>query len=944
MPVDANPPQGLEPKQTAQRVLDIIEKLTHELRQGQANTASLRLDSDFDRDLGFDSLARAELVQRIEKEFGITLPEQTLAVMETPRDLLHEVLSSRSRTPTKISEQAIKQIQLAQTDSTPYRAQTLQQVLDWHVESHPERPHLYVYESADQVQEISHKALKEQAEQIAAGLVKQGLEPGQTVAIMLPTSSNYFYSFFGVLLARGIPVPIYPPARMSQIEDHLQRHASILQNSQVRILITMKEAKALSRLLQLRVPSIQAVMTASELRLAQQPIQLGVAESSDIAFLQYTSGSTGNPKGVTLTHANLLANVRSMGQAVQARSTDISVSWLPVYHDMGLIGAWFGSLYHAIPLVIMSPLLFLSKPQRWLWAIHRHRGTLSPAPNFAYELCLNKIDDADLKGLDLSCWRQAWNGAEPVSPNTIRRFSERFAEYGFRPEAMSPTYGLAECSVGLTFPQPERLPQIDRIKREPMERFGKALPATDNDTDVIQIVGLGQPLSGHQIRILDSSGRELPEREEGRLEFKGPSATSGYFRDPEKTRQLFHGEWLDTGDRGYLVGGELFLTGRIKDIIIRAGRNIYPHELEEAVSDVPGIRKGCVAAFASNDSRSGTERLIVLAETRDTEEALQQQLKQTINQLTVDLLGSAADEIVLAPPHTVPKTSSGKIRRAASRELYQHGKLGTRQRAVWWQLFRLALAGIKPQLKNIRRTVSDQLYAGYTWLIMGILTPLVWSMIALIPNRRLCWSIARLGVRLLISLTATPLTVQGRENLPKDTPCILVANHASYLDGLLMTLTIPIDYSFVAKAELQDNVFARIFLSRLGTEFVERFDMQQGVADARRMASDAKSHRSFFFFPEGTLYRMPGLHQFHMGAFTAAVDANIPVIPITIRGTRSKLRDTSLFPRRGPIDIIIGKPLLPQGSDWNAALILRDQARAEILSHCGEPDLPESSR
>ena len=943
MPSDADLPK-LDPKQTAQRVLDIIHKLTQELRREQTNAPSPRLDSDFDRDLGFDSLTRAELVQRIEKEFGITLPEQTLAVMETPRDLLHEILSCENRSSTKTLQQTIEQIRLPQLDTAPDHAETLQQVLDWHVANHPDRPHLYVYESADRVQEISHKRLKEEAQRIAASLVKQGLEPGQTVAIMLPTSSDYFYSFFGVLFARGIPVPIYPPARMSQIEDHLQRHVNILQNSQVRLLITIKEAQTVSRLLQLRLPSLQAIITVSELRSPAQPVQVGIAESSDIAFLQYTSGSTGNPKGVTLTHANLLANVRAMGQAVQASSTDICVSWLPVYHDMGLIGAWFGSLYHAMPLVIMSPLLFLSKPQRWLETIHHHRGTLSPAPNFAYELCINKIDDAALQGLDLSCWRQAWNGAEPVSPNTIRRFCERFGQYGFRPEAMAPTYGLAECSVGLTFPQPGRLPKIDRIKREPMERFGKAVPATSEDRDAIQVVGLGHPLSGHQIRILDSSGRELPEREEGSLEFKGPSATCGYFHDPEKTKQLFHGQWLNTGDRGYLVGGELFLTGRSKDIIIRAGRNIYPHELEEAVSDVPQIRKGCVAVFASHDKHSGTERLVVLAETRETEETILQSLKQTINQLTEDLLGTAPDEIVLAPPHTIPKTSSGKIRRAASSELYQDGKLGTRQRAVWWQLLRLTLAGIKPQLKSIRRTVSDQLYAGYTWLVMGLLTPLVWSLIAMIPNRRLCWSIARLGVRLLVTLTATRLTVQGRENLPKETPCILVANHASYLDGLLMTLAIPIDYSFVAKAELLDNSFARIFLSRLGTEFVERFDIQKGIADARRMASRAEKDRSLLIFPEGTLYRMPGLHEFHMGAFTAAVDANIPVVPITIRGTRSKLRDGSLFPRRGPVDFSIGKPLFPQGNDWNAALTLRDQARAEILSSCGEPDLPESSR
>ncbi|WP_108651837.1 AMP-binding protein [Dongshaea marina] len=942
MPLDVRRPSELDPKQSAQRLLNTVQKLMLDLRQGQVHLPPPQLDSDFDRDLGLDSLARSELLQRVEQEFGITLSEQILADMETPRDLLRQLLCAGGQDSAQGSEQEIQQIQLPHTDASPSHAQTLQQVLDWHLESHPLRPHLYVYESAGQLLEVSHQSLKQQAEQIAAGLIELGLEPGQSVAIMLPTSCDYFYSFFAVLLARGIPVPIYPPARLSQIEDHMLRHAKILQNSQVRILITVQKAKGLCRLLKLQLPLLKKIMTASELRLTGHPVSAGPAQSSEIALLQYTSGSTGNPKGVMLTHANLLANVRGIGRSVQASSADITVSWLPVYHDMGLIGAWLGSLYHGIPLVIMSPLQFLSKPQSWLWAIHRHRGTLSPAPNFAYELCLNKINDADLQGLDLSCWRQAWNGAEPVAANTIRRFSERFAQYGFRPEAMAPSYGLAECSVGLTFPPLGRLPRIERIQREPLERTGKALPAAGDDKDVIQMVGLGQPLPGHQIRIIDSFGRELPEREEGVLEFQGPSATCGYYQDPEKTRQLLHDQWLATGDRGYLAGGELFLTGRVKDIIIRAGRNIYPHELEEAIATVPGIRKGCIAVFAASDRRSATEKLIVLAETREQLESQKQQLKLRIIKLAVDLLGTAPDEILLAPPHTIPKTSSGKIRRAASRELYQRGELATRQRAVWWQLLRLSLAGIKSWLKNIRRTASDLLYAAYVWLVTAIIAPLVWCLTALLPNRRICRSIARGGARLLMALTGTSLTIKGRENLPQKTPCILVSNHTSYLDGLLMICAVPIDYCFVAKAELKQNLFARIFLSRLGCEFVERFDTRKGLADARRITADAKNSRSFFFFPEGTLYRMPGLHKFHLGAFIAAVDAKLPVIPITIHGARSKLRDISWFPRRGGLEVTIDTPLEPQGTDWSAALKLRDRARAVILSRCKEPDLTES--
>ena len=940
MPVNSTRSPSTDPEQTAQSVLHLIDELVDELQQGKQTGTSVQLDSDFDHELGFDSLARAELILRTEKQFSISLPEQTLATIETPRDLVREILQAATQDSTVVSGQMIEQIKLDTVESAPEQVATLQEVLDWHVEAHPDRPHLYVYQNADQIHEISYRTIKQKALQIASGLIGQDIAPGDCVAIMLPTSDDYFYSFFGVLYARAIPVPIYPPARASQIEDHLKRHANILQNAQSKLLITVPEAKPVSQLLRLQVPTIKSVVTVAELKQPAELFDVGDAQHSDIAFLQYTSGSTGLPKGVALTHANLLANIRAMGKVVRASSNDIFVSWLPVYHDMGLIGTWFGSLYYAIPLVIMSPLLFLSKPQRWLWAIHRHRGTLSPAPNFAYELCINKIDDSELEGLDLSSWRLSWNGAEPVSPITMKHFTERFAKYGFRPETMSPVYGLAESSVGLTFPTEVRKPRIERIQREPMTRFGRAETAEPGDPDAIQFVGLGLPLPGHQIRIIDDLGRELPEREEGELEFKGPSATQGYYRDPEKTEKLYHGEWLDTGDRAFTIDGELFITGRSKDIIIRAGRNIYPHELEEAVCNIDGIRKGCVAAFASHDSRSGTERLIVLAETRETDETRQMQLREQINNLAVDLLGSPADDVVVSPPHTIPKTSSGKIRRAACKELYEQQNLDARQRAVWWQTLRLMVAGVKPQLRRYMRTGLDLGYAAYMWLMMGVLAPTVWCLVAAVPNRNWCWAVTRLGARALIWLTGTKLTIKGKENLPdQETPCILVSNHASYLDGLVLVAATRFKCRFVAKAELLKNPFARIFLSRLDTEFVERFDVKKGLIDARRIAGSAKSNQPLFMFPEGTLYRMAGLHEFHMGAFVAAVDAGLPVIPVTLCGTRSKLRGKSLFPRRGDISLTVSPPQYPQGSDWSAALALRDQARAEILRHSGEPDL-----
>ncbi|KLV05550.1 acyl-phosphate glycerol 3-phosphate acyltransferase [Photobacterium aquae] len=946
------------PAQTAEQLLRLITTLIAEMDSGSSTKSPPRvtLDSQLDQDLGFDSLARAELIQRTEHDFNVSLPPQTLANINTPGDLLDAILVAQKAPVTKTAN--LESVSLTATSESPDEVTTLQELLEWHAKQHPERPHLHVYQDADTIETISYRELYHNALRYAQGLHAKGIEPGDTVAIMLPTCNAYFYSFFGILLARAIPVPIYPPARPSQIEDHLQRHSKILQNAQSKLLITIAEAKNISRLLRMQVPSIQTIVTPNELLLGQTTDTLpllptnGQAKPHEIAFLQYTSGSTGIPKGVTLTHANLLANIRAMGKAVNASSSDVFVSWLPVYHDMGLIGAWLGSLYHAMPLVIMSPLLFLSQPKRWLWALHHHKATLTAAPNFAYEFCINKVPDNELEGLDLRTLRHCWNGAEPVSPTTIQAFSTKFAAYGLAAEAMTPVYGLAESSVGLTFPNRVRQPRIEWIDRQVLMRTGTAqasdtLPITNSPNAEQQaLIGLGHPLPGHQIRIVDNAGRELPDRQEGDVEFKGPSSTSGYYRAPEKTAALYHGEWLITGDRGLIIDGELFLTGRNKDIIIKAGRNIYPQELEAAVNKLDGVRKGCVAAFAYQDNKTATEQLVVVAEsslcakgiTAESEQI--NTLRAAIQSRSLELLGVPVDDVVICPPHTVPKTSSGKIRRSACRELYQNDALDTPQRAVWLQTIRLLGSGLRPTLNKFGRIAREWIFACYMWSIMALLAPLVWLLVAVLPSRQACWAVTRWGARTLIALTRTPLTVHGIEHIkPADPPKILVANHASYLDGLVLLASSGIAHQFVAKAELLHNPLARIFLKKIGTQFVERFDTQKSLEASEQLAKHASKTDPLTLFPEGTLYRMAGIHDFHLGAFHIAAQKNIAVIPVTIKGTRSMLRDKSLFPRRGSLSVTFNPPLTPQGNDWQAAIALRNKARSHILAQSGEPDL-----
>ncbi|MDQ2694905.1 MAG: AMP-binding protein [Pseudomonadota bacterium] len=922
------------PDATVHTLLQVVTDL---VRESRAAGAAVTLDSVLDRDLGLDSLGRTELVARIGRALEVNLPDNAL-LAETPRDLLRLVLAASSG-PRAAGAAELRYPSLGEAEAAPDRAATLVEVLDWHVRAHPGRTHIWLYGDADQPEALSYADLRQGARTVAAGLLERGLRPGQPVAIMLPTGRGYFFSFFGILLAGGVPVPIYPPVRPSQIEEHLRRHGRILANAQAAILITVPAAKAVARLLQTQVATLRHIVAAEEL--AQTAVGDWIApamQAQDIAFLQYTSGSTGDPKGVVLSHANLLANIRAIGRRIKAGPQDVFVSWLPLYHDMGLIGAWLGSLYYACPLAVLSPLAFLARPSRWLRAIHRHHATLSAAPNFAYELCLRNIKDEELEGLDLSSWRLAFNGAEPVSPDTLEAFNRRFARWGLRPETLFPVYGLAESSVGLTIPVPGRVAPVDRLRRDLFMSTGRAEPADDHDPNPLCVPGCGQPLPGHQVRVVDAAGRELPERQEGRLEFRGPSSTSGYFRNPDATRRLFHGDWLDSGDRAYIAGGEVYPTGRVKDLIIRGGRNIYPYELEEAVGALDGIRKGCVAAFASRDPRTGSERLVVVAETREKDPPALARLRQRVREATLALLDLPPDEVVLAPPHTVLKTSSGKIRRSAIRELYERNALGQGARAVWLQLLRLGAACTLPAARRLLHHGGEALYAAWFWTLFAIAAPIAWTLAAVLPGWRRRWQAVQAVCRLFLRLTGLPLRVQGLENLPPG-PCVVVANHASYLDSLFLAATLPSRFAYVAKRELVNNPPARIFLKRLGTLFVERFDLHRSTRDAQRVIQALRGGCSLVFFPEGTFSRMPGLLPFRMGAFLAAAQAGAPVVPVTLRGGRYILRSESWFPRHGAVQISVDAPLHPAGEDWAAAAKLRDAARAALLRHCGEPDL-----
>ncbi len=877
------------------------------------------------------------MLLRLDRAFKIGLPEKLIVDANSPRDLLDAVECASP-------EKALKRSRTARARAArgvvaePTTATTLPEMLAAHVQNTPDRPHLWLWQSDEKEHCTSYKELSDTAHKVAGGLLERGLQPGERVAIMLPTELAFFESFYGIILAGGVPVPIYPPFRRTQVEEHLKRQAGILRNAEAAFLVTDAEIHRVGVLLHSLTSSVRKVEIAAELRKSARLATPAGGASEATALIQYTSGSTGDPKGVVLSHANLLANIRAMGTTMEATSSDVFVSWLPVYHDMGLIGAWLGCLYYGVPTVIMPPLAFLANPARWLWAIHHHRATLSAAPNFAFELSLKSIREEDIEGLDLSSLRMVLNGAEPISASTIARFISKFAPFGFRPEAMAPVYGLAESSVGLAFPPAGRPPIIDRVERSAISVEGRAKPAAAEDEHALEFVACGRPLPGHQIRILDDAGRELPERREGRIKFKGPSATQGYFRDTEKTRHLFDGDWLESGDRGYVAAGDVYLTGRIKDMIIRAGRNIYPHELEEAIGNIEGIRKGCVVAFASADRRTGTERLVILAETRRTKQPALDALRKAVSKTCTELIDLPPDEVVLGPPRTVPKTSSGKIRRSHARKLVEAGLVGEKPRALWWQITRLTFAAVIVRARRGLRAIGDYIYAAWWWLALVVVAMVAWSAVVLLPKRQ--WRHAAIGIlmRLFLRLTAIKFQVRRQADLPAG-GVIFVANHSSYLDGPVLSAALPGLLSFVAKSELAQQFVAGPLLRRLGSLFVRRSDIGGSLEDSAHAETAARAGENLVFFPEGTLTRMPGVLEFHLGAFLVAARTGTPVVPVTISGTRSILRGEQWFPRLGEILVEIGTPHRPDGDDFDAAVQLRNQVRRAILEQTGEPDL-----
>ncbi len=978
----ATPVTQLDRSTVRERVLDVIRGLLDELGS-QGALPMLNAASQLDRDLGLGSLERVELLARLETAFNMRLPDRVASEANTPEDLARAILTAPG---TNVEDEeagsalrasvTVQKLHREATDAGVFSTETLIDVLRYRAAHDAERAHLLITEDGDAGDRsftLTFGELYASGNRCAAELARRGVPAGGRVALMLPTSRAFFVSYVGILLAGAIPVPIYPPFRADRIEEYAARQSAILNNAEVCLLLTFRRAEAVAKLLRPRVRSLSGVADAEKLIEAAdkaRPPSPGALplhvtgsrarQGSDIALLQYTSGSTGDPKGVMLTHANLLANMRAIGDALQLGPHDVGISWLPLYHDMGLIGAWLTLLQFGTPLVVMSPLAFLTRPERWLQAFHKHGGTISAAPNFAYELCVRKIADKDIKGIDLSSWRAALNGAEPVNPETLERFAERFASYGFRRAAQLPVYGLAEAALGVTIPPLNRGPLIDRVERETFTAQGRAVAAAREDDTAIAFVSSGGALPRHEVRIVDEVGNDVPDRTEGFLWFRGPSATAGYYRNPKATEALLplgpatgEGEyaWVDSGDRAYRADGEIYVTGRVKDIIIKGGRNLYPHEVEELAARADGIRKGCIVAFGLTDEATGTEKLVVVAETREHGAARRASLASTVTDLVSRGLGLPPDRVELIPPGSIPKTSSGKLRREETKQLYLAGTLSASRAPAWLQIARL---GTGSTLRNFGRELLagvkrglEILYGVYFIVVFFLWIVPTWVLVQFIKDHRKAGRFTSSALKVLFALAGCRVRVVGKEHMETPGAKIYASNHTSYFDVLPLMLGLGVPYRFVSKMEVGRMPFIGTFLSRMGHLKFERSDPESRLRQAQQMEEFLRNGESVFVFPEGTFSREDGVRPFQLGAFKAAVTTGMPIIPVSLAGTRRFLRDGTYLPRPTSVTITLSPPIYPvtaasssttaDSSGWHELIRLRDAARAAIVRHAGEP-------
>ncbi|HKH24206.1 MAG TPA: fatty acyl-AMP ligase, partial [Acidimicrobiales bacterium] len=515
---------------------------------------------------------------------------------------------------------------------------------------------------------VPWRQLHEEAKGVASALQSRGIRPGDKVALLSPTTRGLVTAIQGTWLAGATIVVLPLPMRLSSIEEFVAQTRQRIHGADVRLVVVDPDLAGFVT----PEPGDPPMVPMAHLAAGDPAAWVRPDDDPErLAILQFTSGSTSDPKGVMLPDRALCANLAGVARSGRLEpDDDVLVSWLPLYHDMGLVGLLTLAMSTGTALVLGAPQDFTARPSRWMEWISTYGGTATAGPNFSYVLATRALKRADQ--LDLSRLRIALNGAEPIDPDQVEAFVEAGRRHGLRPGAVFPAFGMAEVAIGGSFPEPLSGLRTDCVDRRVLETERYAAPADPADVGSRRFARLGRPIPGLELRIVEpESGIVLQDREVGELEIRGTSVMSGYYRRPDVNAETFHGEWLRTGDLAYLLEGELVVCGRIKDVIIVGGRNVLPEDVERAVGEIEGIRAGNVIAFGVETDRH-RESLVLVAELKaDDHDTVRRRVGERVR----EVVGVPAKDIVLVEAGTLPKTSSGKLQRSLCRQRYEAGQL-----------------------------------------------------------------------------------------------------------------------------------------------------------------------------------------------------------------------------------------------------------------------------
>jgi fatty-acyl-CoA synthase len=514
------------------------------------------------------------------------------------------------------------------------------------------------------------REVEREARRRGAALLSSGLNKGDRLALVIAEPHEFVLTFVGAAVAGIVPVPIYPRASFKAKNAYVETVSHIVKAAGARALITLTSTRPVVEEVLAHSPLERILIAEEFFRGEPGKVKWPSITPDDLCFLQFTSGSTSMPKGVVVTHANLAANAAAFlgPYGLDRREEDLAITWLPLFHDMGLIGFVLGTILHDIPTILLPTEAFARRPTMWMEAMSSYGGTITFAPNFAYSLAVKRSRDKDLEGLDLQRVRIAGCGAEPINSQVMRAFADRFAQVGFDRRALLPCYGMAEATLAISFHKQGTEMITDRVSAPAIQR-NRAEPAREGD-DSLELVSCGPAFPGHEVKIVDEQGRELPERGVGEIVTSGPSITAGYYGNPEVSAQSYRDGWLHTGDLGYIAGGNVYVCGRIKDLIIIRGANFYPQDIEWSVSEVPGVRRDNVVAFSV--MHDGEERLVVSAEGNSSDAA---ELRKAIAAKVAESHALTAAHVAVVRVGSLPKTSSGKVQRRRTKTLFEQGQL-----------------------------------------------------------------------------------------------------------------------------------------------------------------------------------------------------------------------------------------------------------------------------